>query len=73
MEFLFNRWAEAYPQKMGKLIHEELSRKIIGAAMDVLNQIKPGLDEKLSERALVVELRKRGHAVESQKKFPASC
>jgi len=37
MEFLFNRGAEAYPQKMGKLIHEELSRKIIGAAMDVFN------------------------------------
>jgi GxxExxY protein len=55
---------------MGKLIHEELSREIIGAAMDVLNEMKPGLDEKLYERALVIELRKRGHAVESQKKFP---
>jgi GxxExxY protein len=55
---------------MGKLIHEELSREIIGAAMHVLNEMKPGLDEKLYERALVIELRKRGHAVESQKKFP---
>jgi hypothetical protein len=27
---------------MGKLIHEELSRRIIGAAMDVLNEMKPG-------------------------------
>jgi GxxExxY protein len=51
---------------MGKLIHEELSRKIIGAAMDVLNEIKPGLDEKLYERAMVIELRQHGHMVEAQ-------
>jgi GxxExxY protein len=55
---------------MGKLIHEELSRKIIGAAMDVLNEMKPGLDEKLYERAVIIELGKRGHKVEAQKKFP---
>ena len=30
-----------------EIIHEELSGKIIGAAMDVLNELKPGLDEKL--------------------------
>jgi GxxExxY protein len=55
---------------MGKLIHEKLSGEIIGAAMDVLNEMKPGLDEKLYERAPVIELRKRGHCVESKKKFP---
>jgi GxxExxY protein len=55
---------------MSKLIHEELSKDIIGAAMNVLNEMKPGLDEKLYERAMVVELRRRGHTVESQKKFP---
>ena len=54
---------------MGKLIHEELSGEIIGAAMHVLNEMKPGLDEKLYERAMVIELRKRGHVVESQKNF----
>jgi len=32
---------------VSKLIHEELSRSIIGAAMDVLNALKPGLDKKL--------------------------
>ena len=37
---------------MGKMIHEQLSRSIIGAAMEVLNELKPGLDEKLYERAL---------------------
>ena len=54
---------------MSELIHEELSRAIIGAAMNILNEMKPGLDGKLYERALVIELRERGHAVESQKKF----
>ena len=38
------------------LIHEELSREIIGAAMQVLNTLKPGLDEKIYENALVLEL-----------------
>ena len=33
------------------LIHEELSKSIIGASMDVLNELKPGLDEKLYENA----------------------
>ena len=27
------------------MIHEELSGKIIGAAMDVLNELRPGLDD----------------------------
>jgi GxxExxY protein len=53
-----------------ELIHEELSEDIIGAAMTVLNALKPGLDEKLYERALVIELRKRGHKVDSQHEFP---
>jgi hypothetical protein len=34
--------------RMTRVIHEELSGKIIGAAMEVLNQLKPGLDEKLT-------------------------
>ncbi|NQU38634.1 MAG: GxxExxY protein [Lentisphaerae bacterium] len=51
------------------LIHEALSRDIIGAAMTVLNELKPGLDEKLYENALVIELRERGHSVDQQKIF----
>lgn len=54
---------------MGKLIHEELSKDIIGAAMTVLNELKPGLEEKLYERALVIELRERGHTVSQQERF----
>jgi len=52
------------------MIHEKLSGEIIGAAMAVLNELGPGLDEKLYERALVIELRKRGHQVDQQKSFP---
>jgi GxxExxY protein len=52
------------------ILHEELSGKIIGAAMAVHNELGPGLDEKLYERALVIELRKRGHIVDQQRSFP---
>ena len=53
-----------------ELIHKELSESVIGAAMAVLNTLKPGLDEKLYERALVIELRKRGHRIDQQCQFP---
>ena len=54
------------------MIHEELSGKVIGAAMEVLNELKPGLDEKLYERALIIELKHRGHVVSVQCSFPVS-
>lgn len=50
--------------------HEEITKAIIGAAMAVLNELKPGLDEKLYENALVIELVARGHTVEQQREFP---
>ena len=53
-----------------ELIHKELSEAIIGAAMAALNTLRPGLDEKLYENALVIELRKRGRTVEQQRQFP---
>ena len=49
-----------------RMIHEELSKSIIGAAMKVLNTLKPGLSEKAYENALAIELRKRGHVVDQQ-------
>ncbi|MBU1693231.1 MAG: GxxExxY protein [Verrucomicrobia bacterium] len=55
---------------MTNIIHRETSEAIIGAAMQVLNELKPGLDEKLYENALVIELKKRGHRVEQQRAFP---
>src|SRR6266705_858820 len=55
-----------------RMIHEELSGEIIGAAMEVLNELKPGLDEKLYERAMTIELTCRGHSVSVQSLFPVS-
>ena len=54
------------------MIHGELSGDIIGTAMEVLNELKPGLDEKLYERAMVIELKHRGHSVSVQSSFPVS-
>ena len=48
----------------------DLTEKIIGAAYTVLNTLKPGLDEKLYERALVIELAKQGLQADAQKQFP---
>ena len=48
----------------------EITGKVIGAAYTVLNTLRPGLDEKLYVRALVIELAKQGLRVESQSQFP---
>jgi len=56
--------------KMAQLRHRELSEDIIGASMTVLNRLKPGLDEKLYENALIIELAKKGHTCSQQKNFP---
>jgi GxxExxY protein len=50
--------------------HRELSAAIIGAAMKVLNVLRPGLDEKIYENSLVLELIAQGHQVEQQRRFP---
>ncbi|MFZ5806128.1 MAG: GxxExxY protein [Verrucomicrobiota bacterium] len=52
------------------LIEKELTGKIIGAAMTVLQELKPGLDEKLYEKALVIELQRLGIKTDQQKQFP---
>jgi GxxExxY protein len=56
--------------KSPTMLHEEITQDIIGAAMAVLNELKPGLDEKLYENALVIELQARGHIVEQQREYP---
>ncbi|MFC4995410.1 GxxExxY protein [Rubritalea tangerina] len=56
---------EAFP-------HKELSYEIIGASMEVHRTLKPGLDEKLYERALIIELNKRGLHAAQQKQFPVN-
>jgi GxxExxY protein len=52
-----------------KIIHAEISEVVIGSAMRVLNTLKPGLDEKAYENAMVIELKRRGHGIEQQKRF----
>jgi GxxExxY protein len=51
------------------LLHRKLTEAIIGGAMRVLSTLKPGLDKKAYENALVVELGRRGHRLEQQKRF----
>jgi GxxExxY protein len=48
----------------------ELTGRIIGAAIRVLDALRPGLDEKRYENALVIELAKQGLQPEQQKSFP---
>jgi GxxExxY protein len=52
-----------------KMDTNDLTEKIIGAAHKVLWTLKPGLDEKLYERALVIELTKQGLTCEAQREF----
>ena len=62
-----------HPDKACRVfLHPEISRSIIGAAMNVHRTLKPGLDEKLYERALHIELRDRGRDVEVQRRFDVS-
>ena len=49
---------------------DQLTETIIGAAMHILNMLRPGLDEKLYERALVIELSKQGLVCDQQKQYP---
>jgi GxxExxY protein len=56
---------DEYPQR-------ELSAAIIGAAMKVLNGLRPGLDEKIYENSLVLELIAQGHQVEQSRMLSGS-
>ena len=51
-------------------VHWNLSEQIIGASMAVLNELGPGLDEKLNENALIIELTDRGIKIDQQRQFP---
>lgn len=54
---------EAYP-------HSDLTRQIIGAAIAVQKSLGPGLDEKLYENALSIELAHLGISFSQQPEFP---
>ena len=51
---------------MGKLLHEEITSDIIGAAFDVQKGLGYGFFEKVYENALIVELQERGRKIEQQ-------
>jgi GxxExxY protein len=48
------------------MIHEEISGKIISAAMEMLNELKLRVGEKLYERAMIIELKHRRYSVSVQ-------
>jgi GxxExxY protein len=52
-----------------EIIEKELSYRIVQAAYEVFNALGPGFQESLYEEAIAIELRKRGHLVERQKKI----
>jgi GxxExxY protein len=52
-----------------KILHADLTESIIGSAMKVLNKLRPGLNEKAYENALVIELAKRPLRTQQQKRF----
>ena len=52
--------------------HEALTRQIIGTAQTVLYELKPGLDEKLYENALVIELQALGLRTDQQRRHDVS-
>ena len=55
---------------MTRLIEKELVYRIVGCAIDVLNDLGHGLREKSYERALCVEFRHQGIAYSQQKRYP---
>ncbi|NNM30930.1 MAG: GxxExxY protein [Akkermansiaceae bacterium] len=58
-----NRLSRQYP-------HAALTGEIIAAAIEVQAVLKPGLDEKLYENALCIELEERGLPFSQQPEFP---
>lgn len=52
-----------------KLLHGSLVYSIVGAALEVLKGLGHGLHEKPYERAMIVELRQRQHAIDQQRRF----
>ncbi len=55
---------------MTQKYYNELTHKIIGAAIEVHREMGPGLLESIYERCLIHVLRKSGLNVESQQKVP---
>ena len=56
----------------GSVLHEDVTKDIIGAAFDVHSALGCGLLEKVYENALAWELALRGRSVAAQKEFRVS-
>src|SRR5438093_490013 len=54
----------------GKILYREESYQIVGCAMEVLNELGPGLLEKPYENALTKEFRLRGIPYSQQTCYP---
>ena len=52
------------------MLHEELTGKIIAAAIAVHEALRPGLDEKFYERALCIELAEMKIHFDQQQHYP---
>src|SRR6266704_207422 len=52
-----------------KLVHEETTKKMIGAAFEVHDQLGYGFLERVCQRALQVELLRRGATAEIEKRI----
>jgi GxxExxY protein len=55
---------------MAELLYKELAYAIVGAAMEVHNQLGPGFLEVVYRKALIYELTLRGILVEEEKLLP---
>src|ERR1700690_2538456 len=55
---------------MAKLVHDELTGRIIACAIEVHKALGPGFLESIYEASLVVELHRAGLRVEQQKSLP---
>jgi GxxExxY protein len=60
------RKAGTQEEKEMALEHVELTERIIGAAIEVHRRLGPGFLESVYEKALIIELKKRGLAVRDQ-------
>ena len=52
-----------------KLLHEDITKKIIGAAFEVHHQLGYGFLERVYQRALQIELLRRGASAEVEKRI----
>src|SRR3954465_4638600 len=61
--------ADSPPMNENEILYAELSHAIVGAAMTVSNGLRPGLNEKAYENALVIEFGRTGLKVDQQRRF----